>query len=163
MGFLENKLKKTHELLRMGEKNSHNRKQLWEDGIKLEPWIFKRMDKICRKNSSLVFKWRRETPQKLLRYFGRMTSEGVEPTMKNDLNLILEKIWLMKFILTSNFEKNLGMAPRKLEESGKILGKDLWVRAHSKENTVERFLKRDCTGWIKWLEWDNNLKITWTD
>ena len=27
----------------------------------------------------------------------------------------------------------------KLEESGKILGKDLWVRAHSKGNTVERF------------------------
>ena len=36
-----------------------------------------------------------------------------------------------KFILTSNFEKNLGIAPGKLEESGKILGKDLWVRAHS--------------------------------
>ena len=33
--------------------------------------------------------------------------------------------------------KTLGMAPGKLEESGKILGKDLWVRAHSKENTVE--------------------------
>ena len=32
--------------------------------------------------------------------------------------------------------KTLGMAPGKLEESGKILGKDLWVRAHSKENTI---------------------------
>ena len=21
----------------------------------------------------------------------------------------------------------------------------------------------DCTGWIKWLEWDNNLEISWTD
>ena len=30
----------------------------------------------------------------------------------------------------------------KIEESGKILGKDLWVRAHSRENTVER-LKRE--------------------
>ena len=36
-------------------------------------------------------------------------------------------------------QKNLGIAPGKLEESGKILGKDLWVRAHSKENTIERF------------------------
>ena len=36
----------------------------------------------------------------------------------------------MKFILTSNFEKDLRIAPGKLEESGKILGKDLWVRAH---------------------------------
>ena len=45
--------------------------------------------------------------------------------------------------LGEEFESNSG----KLEESGKILGKDLWVRAHSKENTVERLLeKRDCTG-----------------
>ena len=47
----------------------------------------------------------------------------------------------MKFILTSHFEKNLGIAAGKLEESGKILGKDLWVRAHSKENTVENDFK----------------------
>ena len=33
----------------MGEKNSHNRKQLWEDGMKLESRIFERMDKIERK------------------------------------------------------------------------------------------------------------------
>ena len=38
--------------------------------------------------------------------------------------------------LRHTFEKNLGITPDKLEESGKILGKDLWVRAHSKENTV---------------------------
>ena len=49
----------------------------------------------------------------------------------------------MKFILTSNFEKNLGMAPGKLEESGKILGKDLWVRAHSKEPPLNDCLKRE--------------------
>ena len=34
-------------------------------------------------------------------------------------------------------ENNLRITPGELEESGKILGKDLWVRAHSKENTVE--------------------------
>ena len=28
----------------MGENNSHNRKQLWEDGIKLEPHISERTD-----------------------------------------------------------------------------------------------------------------------
>ena len=33
--------------------------------------------------------------------------------------------------------KEFRIAPGKLEESGKILEKDLWVRAHSKENTVE--------------------------
>ena len=35
------------------------------------------------------------------------------------------------------------ITPGKLEESGKILGKDLWVRAHSKENTVERLLEKE--------------------
>ena len=38
--------------------------------------------------------------------------------------------------------KTLGMAPGKLEESGKILGKDLWVRAHSKETPLNDYLKR---------------------
>ena len=42
-----------------------------------------------------------------------------------------------KFILMSSFEKNLGIAPGKLEESGKILEKDLWVRAHSKETPLK--------------------------
>ena len=35
------------------------------------------------------------------------------------------------------FKKNLGIALGKLEESGKILGKDLWVRAHSKETPLK--------------------------
>lgn len=42
-------------------------------------------------------------------------------------------------ILCNEFENNTG----KIEESGKILGKDLWVRAHSKKSTVERLLKRE--------------------
>ena len=33
--------------------------------------------------------------------------------------------------------KNLRITPGKLEELGKILGKDLWVRAHSKETPLE--------------------------
>ena len=79
--------------------------------------------------------------QKLLRYSGRMKNKEVEPTMKNNMKSILENIWLMKFILTSNFEKNLGIAPGELEESGKIPGKDLWVRAHSKETSLKDCLK----------------------
>ena len=31
----------------------------------------------------------------------------------------------------------------RFEESGKILEKDLWVRAHSRENTVERLLEKE--------------------
>ena len=40
-------------------------------------------------------------------------------------------------------EKNFGMARGKLEESGKILGKDMWVRAHSKETPLNDCLKRE--------------------
>ena len=36
-----------------------------------------------------------------------------------------------------NFGKNLRIAPGKLGESGKILGKDMWVRAHSKETPLK--------------------------
>ena len=35
---------KTLEYLRMDEKDSHNRKQLWEDGNNLAPWILKRIE-----------------------------------------------------------------------------------------------------------------------
>ena len=62
----------------------------------------------------------------------------------------------MIFILTLNFKKNLGMALRKLDESGKILGKDMWVRAHSKGNTVERF-KKNAPVELNGL--NNNLEI----
>ena len=41
--------------------------------------------------------------------------------------------------LWKGFESNSG----KLEESGKILGKDLWVRAHSKETPLKDYLKRE--------------------
>ena len=51
----------------------------------------------------------------------------------------------MKFILTSNLKKDLRIAPGKLEESGKILGKDLWVRAHSKDTPLND-KKKDCAG-----------------
>ena len=43
----------------------------------------------------------------------------------------------MEIILTSHFEKNLSITPEK-EESGKILGKDLWVRAHSKKSPLKK-------------------------
>ena len=51
-------------------------------------------------------------------------------------------------------EKNLRITPGKLEESGKILGKDLWVRAHSKETPLRTdcWSDRRCTGTIGILE-----------
>ena len=43
----------------------------------------------------------------------------------------------------SNFEEDFRITPEKLEESGKILGKDLWVRAHSKETPLNDCLKKE--------------------
>ena len=38
--------------------------------------------------------------------------------------------------------KRILEAPGKFEESGKILGKDLWVRAHSKETPLNDLKER---------------------
>ena len=38
--------------------------------------------------------------------------------------------------LHQNLKKNLRITPGKLEESGKIMGKDLWVRAHTKDTPL---------------------------
>ena len=50
-------------------------------------------------------------------------------------------------------EKNLRITPRELEESGKILGKDLWVRAHSKDTPLERIVEKidDAPEQLKYL------------
>ena len=53
-------------------------------------------------------------------------------------NNLGEGMWPMEIILTSHFEKNLSITPEKLEESGKILGKDLWVRVHSKKSPLKK-------------------------
>ena len=38
--------------------------------------------------------------------------------------------------------EDLRIAPKKLEEPGKILGKDLWVRAHSKDTPLNNLKER---------------------
>ena len=43
----------------------------------------------------------------------------------------------MKIHSYVKLRKTLGMATGKLEESGKILGKDLWVRAHSTKTQLK--------------------------
>ena len=47
-----------------------------------------------------------------------------------------------KSFLRQTSKRILRTSPGELEESGKILGKDLWVRAHSKETPLNN-LKRD--------------------
>ena len=39
--------------------------------------------------------------------------------------------------------KDSRIAPVKLEESGKILEKDMWVRAHSKETPLNDYLTKE--------------------
>ena len=55
--------------------------------------------------------------------------------------------------------KRILQAPGKLEESGKILEKDLWVRAHSKDTPLND-LKQRLRRLNKWLKRDNNLEIS---
>ena len=141
MDFGRIKLKILLNLLRIGEKNSDNRKQYREDGLELEPRLSERADKICRKKTLLRSSNDDEKHhQELLRHTG-MKNGKVEPTMKRIWKILQKPSDWWWFILTSNFEKNLRIPPEKLEESGKILGKDPWVRAHSKETHSNDYLK----------------------
>ena len=59
--------------------------------------------------------------------------------MKNDFKFILEMDLSDEIHSYVTLEKNLRITPGELEESGKILGKDLWVRDHSKETSLKIF------------------------
>ena len=48
----------------------------------------------------------------------------------------------MKFILTSNSEKNLEITPGELEESGKILGKTCGLGPTKEKTPLKGLLKR---------------------
>ena len=48
------------------------------------------------------------------------------------------------------FEKNLRTSPERLEEPGKILGKNLWVMGPLKENTtIETIALEERLHWFK--------------
>ena len=55
--------------------------------------------------------------------------------------------------LRQTSKRILRTSPEELEESGKILGKDLWVRAHSKETPLKRFVEQidDAPEQLKYL------------
>ena len=90
--------KATLEMRRMGEKNSHNRKQLWEDGIKLELCIFGRTGKDLR--GTLLWSSKSENDNEkhhheLFRHSGRIKNEEVEPTVIRIWQILEKYIWLM--------------------------------------------------------------------
>ena len=132
-GLWRYEMETTHEMLWMGEKNSHNRKQLWEDGIKLGLRIFVRTGKDLR--GTLL--WSSKDDEKHHQNYwdtpGEWKRGRVEPKMKR----IWKRTW--RWHVTDGIHsyvtlwKELRITPGELEESGKILGKDLWVRAHWRE------------------------------
>ena len=131
-GLRSKEMETAHEMLRIGEKNTHNQNN-YEDSMKLEPWIFKRMDQdleetLLRSSNALNDD---ENPPWIVEILWENEKQIGWSNNENDLKAILEKEYdWWEFILMSNLEKNLGGTPGRLEESGKILEKDLWVRAH---------------------------------
>ena len=138
----ENQTEKTPELLRMGEKNSRKSKtimrgwhqartmNLQENGQDLRetllqssksendnekpPWIVEILQDENWKG------WTND--EKNLKDLGERHMTDDNPFLRQTLKRILE-------------------GPGKLEESGKILGKDLWVRAHPKDTPLNNWLK----------------------
>ena len=101
----------------------------------------------------------------LFRRSRRIKSEEIEPTMKRIWKILEKDIWLMVIHSYVKLRKEFDGSSGKIEESGKILGKKTCGLGPAQEKHRWKKLlgKRDCTGWIKRLEWDNILKIAWTD
>ena len=96
-----------------------------------------------REKSSSVFKSKNDDEKhhhELFRHSERIKSEEVESTMKRIWKILEKGIWLMIIHSYVKLSKKLGIAPEK-EESGKILEKDLWVRAHSKDTPLNDYSK----------------------
>ena len=78
MAFGWSRNENNSEMLRMGKKRIARLETIWEDGNKLEPWIFKRTDQdlgeILLRSSNVEND--DENHHELLRYSGRMKSEG---------------------------------------------------------------------------------------
>ena len=137
--------KRIHEMLRMGMKRIPHNRNNNEDGMKLEPRIFKRTGQDLRETllrSSNVENEDEKCHEELLST-PEWRIKKVEPTMKR----IWKRSW-RRHVTDGNHSyvtlwKEFEYNSRKIEESGKILGKDLWVRAHSKEITVGKDCLRD--------------------
>ena len=100
--------------------------------MKLAPRIFGRMDKIWGKLYFSLQMLRMTTGKntKIVEILRENEKRRGRVNNENNLKSILERHLTDEIHSYVNFEKNLRITPGKLEESGKIRGKDLWVRAH---------------------------------
>ena len=89
-------------------------------------------------NSSSVFKWwewQRETPPRIIEAHRKNQKRRGWANYEKNLKDLGEKhLTDDNSFLRQTSKRILRTSPGELEESGKILGKDLWVRAHSKEH-----------------------------
>ncbi len=124
-----NQTEKTPELLWMGEKN-FSRSKLWEfltskimgmnnyeDGMKLEPWIFKRTDQDLGEillRSSNVANDDAKHHHELVRHSGTMKNRKVESTMKRIWKILEKDIWLMIIHSYVKLRKEFGNGSGKI-------------------------------------------------
>ena len=134
MAFGWSRNENNSEMLRMGKKRNAWLETIMRGWHELELWIFKRTDQDLGEillRSSNVENDDEKHHHELLRHFGTMKNRKVESTMKRIWKILEKDIWLMiihSYVkLCNEFENNSG---KELEESGKILEKYLWVRAH---------------------------------
>ena len=97
MAFGWSRNENNSEMLRMGKKRIARLETIWEDGNKLEPWIFGRTGKDLR--GTLLRSSKSENDDEkhhheLLRHSG-MKIRKVEPTMKRIWKILEKDIWLM--------------------------------------------------------------------
>ena len=126
-----------HEMLRTRIKRIPHNRNNNEDGKKLEPRIFKRTGQDLRETllrspnveneDEKCHEEFRDTPDEWQEEGGAKDENNWKQAWRRhvtDGNHSYVTLW-------KEFENNSG-----IEESGKILGKDLWVRAHSKKSPL---------------------------
>ena len=94
-----------------GWKEFSQSKKLWKDGIKLEPWILKRMEQDLRE----ILLWSSKSENddekhhhESFRHSGMKKRGEVEPKMKRIWKILEKNIWQMMNHSYVKFEMNLG-------------------------------------------------------
>ena len=130
----------------MVEKNSHNQKQLWEDGIKLKPWILKRMEQDWEKIFFGLQNMGITTRNTTMNCWGTGIKKNikVEPMMKNNLEDLGERhLTDDKSFLRQTSKRNWEYLPKNKKSQVRSWKKAPWVRAHSRETPLKWFKREN--------------------